>query len=279
MANLTKTLATAVTATTNFGKTYAPEILAATGCASFVCANIATVLAQPKIEKMRKENNNLSEKNLTIKVLWHYIPTIGLIAVGTLCVGGSLYLKNKTIANLKQQVVTLGASAIASAEALKTYKKEIKKLVGESESQKIDESVAKSQKSKIESKDIPAAVVPKTLANAPMPFDASTNGLYLCVDGVSGQVFWSNVERINAVYQFVNLTINQDASCSINEYLSELGGGLHEMMDGDGRGWLPRHLNLVPRYSSCTIDTVPYTGYPALKVTPSSDPLSFEFDY
>lgn len=274
MANVTKALSNAVTLTTNFGKTYAPELLAGGGCAAYVAANIATILAQPKIENTRKEYAELDEKELKIKILYHYIPTIGLILVGTACISGSLYLKNKTIANLNQQIVTLGASAIASAEALKTYKKEIKQLVGDSGAQKIEETVTKSQAEKIDKKDIPKAV-----CNVPMPFDASTSGLYLCVDAVSGQVFWSNTERINSVFQFVNLTINQDGCCSVNEYLSELGGGLHEIMDGSGRGWMPRHLNLVPRYSSCTLDTIPYAGYPAVKVTPSEEPLSFEFDY
>lgn len=279
MANPMKLLTTAASATTKFGKAYAPELLAGLGCVSYIGGNILTILAQKNIEKTRKECQNLSEKELTVKVIYHYIPTIGCMAIGTLCIGGALYMKNKTISNLNQQIVTLGASAIASAEAMKSYKKEIKRLVGEVEAKKVEEQVAESQKSKIESKDIPAPKAPQTLANAPMPFDASTNGLYLCVDGVSGQIFWSNAERINSVYQWVNLTINEDGCCTINEYLSELGGGLHEMMDGNGRGWVPSQLKLHPHYSSCTIETLPYTGYPALKVNPSHEPISLDFNY
>lgn len=261
MANVGKILKGGVEAAKIFCKTNAAEIAVGCGIASMAAGNISTALVQSKITAARETYKELGKLEVAKHVLPYYIPTAVLTVGGGALIVCGMRAKNK-------QLAALGATCALAGEAIKSYKSEIKSLVSETEAGAIDENVAKSVGMKTDESE-------KITKAAPY---IREDGLYLCMDGITGQVFWSNEDKIARVYEWVNKQVTQDMYCSVNDFLCELE--LNTTCDGDGRGWFldkPGYINSVhyiTRYVPC--DTMPYVGRPVLLVNPTVDPAPFE---
>lgn len=252
MANALAAVKTAGISVLQFGKAHLPEILTGGGVGSMIGGTITAIKVQPKIQADREQYKD-DEKELKKQIVIDYIPTILLEGTGVILIGTGMYLKNK-------QVAALGAAAAVSANALKSYKNEIKALVGDEKTKEIDKKVAKDVK---ESANKMVAV--------------NNDGMYLCIDGITGQIFWSNEDKIKAVYHWVNMRVAEDTYCSVNDYLCELE--LNEVCDGNGRGWyneIPGYPGKVhPRFDTTICDTYPFAGHPAIIVKPTVEPKDF----
>lgn len=259
MANLGQFIKGGIETTKAFCKANAAEIVIGSGIVSMASANIATVLVQPKIQEAREKYKG-SKKDIAMHVLPWYIPTVVLTGAGAGMIIAGVKSKNKKLA-------ALGASVAISAEAIKSYQSEIRELVDEAKANDIEEKIAKKQEETIKSE-------PKLAAAAPSERE---DGLYLCMEGLTGQVFWANEDRIKRVYEWLNRQVYETMYCSVNDYLCEFE--LHETSDGYNRGWTtvePGYVNRVgyiSKYVCC--DTAPYAGRPVLRFDPTVDPVQF----
>lgn len=261
MANLINFVKGGIDVTKAFCKANKAELLTGIGIASMASGNLATILVQPKIQSAREKYKG-SKKDIALHVVPWYIPTLALTGAGAGLIIAGIKTKNK-------QIAALGAGLAISAEAIKSYKNEIRELVDEAKAKEIDEKVCANQEAVMKNET--------NLASAAPYASDREDGLYLCMEGLTGQVFWSNEDRIARVYEWVNRQIHESMYCSVNDYLCELE--LHETTDGNGRGWTtvePGYTQKVgysARYTCC--DTLPYAGRPVLRFDPKIDPVQF----
>ena len=250
---------------------YTPEILTGIGVAGMVTTTVLAVKATPKAlklieeEKERKtEQNRVEAKRLhhdafsvcnhltrteTIKVAWKpYIPAIVTGTVSTACLIGA------SSVNFRRNAA-LAAAYKFSETALAEYKEAVVETIGEKKEKMVKDKVAENR---VESTPVEESKVIVT-----------GNGTTKCLDMITGQYFYSNMEAIKKVENEMNHTMINDGYVSLNMVLKALGLESSKL----DLGWSHDRTGLLKFYFSSHLDK---DGTPCLVLDYDEAPI---YDY
>lgn len=184
---------------------HSPTILtgvAVVGCAATAYFTAkATLQAKEKLEEMKEEE--LTTKEKAKKILPIYIPAITAFLATSACVIGA-----HTI-DTKRQMALVSAYSL-STEALKDVEEKFKETYGEKKLDKLHSEINKDKAVYIHELNKDHAI-------------ETGRGNQLFIDGMSGQIFKSNREHINRVYNDVNSQLNEGFSVSVNDINEMIG--------------------------------------------------------
>ena len=192
---------------------HSPTILtgvAVAGCAATAYFTAkATLQAKDKLEEMKEEE--LTTKEKAKKILPIYIPAITAFLATSACIVGA-----HTI-DTKRQMALVSAYSL-STEALKDVEEKFKETYGEKKLDKLHSEINKEKAVHIHEINKDHAI-------------ETGKGSQIFIDGASGQIYKSNREYVNRVYNDVNAQLNEGYSVSINDINEMLG--IRPMMMGD----------------------------------------------
>jgi len=196
-----------------------PTILTGLGVAGLVSTTVMAVRATPKalqiLELAREEKKRPLTKMEVVKTAYpYYIPPIILGGATIGCIIGANSI------NLKRNAALASAYSITEA-TLKDYKAKVQKTLGEKETQKIKDELAKD---KIEGDPLDQHHVFMT-----------GHGDTLCYDAYTGRYFKSDKEQIKRAENQLNRNLLVDDFVSLNEVYDYLG--LEGVKLGDDIGW------------------------------------------
>lgn len=238
----------------------APKILLGLGIVGMGVTVVTAVASTPKAlklieeEKEKKELNN-DHTELTkvevAKTVWKcYIPSLAIGSISTLCLLGSCSIQTKRT-----------AAAIAAYKISETtyekYKNAVIDSIGVNKEKKVIDKMSENQlkESPVNSKDSNIIV--------------TGNGDMLVVDGLTGQIFKSDVNKIKAAINDINKRMLLENYVSMTEVYEMLGLdatdmsdmlGWHIDKDGylevnfsaqiteDSQPCLVMHFNKIPRF-------------------------------
>lgn len=198
-----------------------------------------------------KENpdETLTKKEIIAKTWTNYIPTAISAGITITAAIMSHHVSHK-------RIIALATACTLSKDHLKKYQDKVKELLGERTDQKIHDAIAKEQVSGIDSRT--AHIL-----------DTKT-GSVLCMDSLSGQLFYSSVNAINAAVNEANKSLYHDTWLSVNDYFWNLG--LRRGVAFDRIGWSVEKGQIETHYTSClTQDNVP-----CLVINYTTEPLSLD---
>lgn len=217
-------------------KKNSPTILAGT---AIVGVGSTAILSSVATKKSMEDINDLAERGETeptkaeiIKTCWvHYVPAV-ISGVGTIaCIIGGQAINGKRLAAM--------SSLYAMSEtALKEYKEEATKLLGEKKASAIKDAINKN----------------KVDANPPKDGEiilANKDGI-ICYESISGRYFKAQPDTIKAAENELNRTmITGDSRCSVNDWYYQLG--IPGTKYGDEMGWTVDCM-LETRFTSSLMD-------------------------
>ena len=211
-------------------KKHSPEIMTGIGIAGMITSTVLAVRATPKaltlIEKAGYEKDSDENPTMdmeftpltpreTIKVAWKcYIPSAVVGAMSVCCLIGA------SSVNMRRNAA-LATAYTLSESALKEYQEKVIETIGEKKEQTIKDSIAKD---KIEKNPVTTREIIVT-----------GRGETLCFDALSGQYFWSDIDKLKKVVNELNRQMRYDCYVSLNEFYSAIG--LRETRLGDDLGW------------------------------------------
>ena len=187
---------------------HSPEILMGFGIAGMFTTTVMAVKATPKamklIEEKKKETKKTKLKTVElIKTTWKcYIPAAVVATVSTSCLIGS------SKESLRRNAVLATAYKIAE-QTHKEYKEKVIETLGEKKEEIIRDKIAKD---KLNSNPVDNNTVFIT-----------SSGNTLCLDGLSGRYFMSDVDKIKKVENELNRRMRNDNYISLNEFYDEIG--------------------------------------------------------
>lgn len=208
-------------------KRNSPKILMGLGISGMVGTVVMAVRATPKaLEIIREEkenrpkcissdeNSDLTKREI-VELTWKcYIPAVIMGGVSIACLLGSSSVSARRNA-------ALAAAYTLSDTALREYKEEVVKEIGEKKEQLIQDSVAKK---KIEQNPVSHSEVILT-----------EKGNTLCYDAISGRYFKSDVDRLNRAVNEINRQLLSDGFVMLNDFYYEIG--LSGIKIGSELGW------------------------------------------
>ena len=239
--NLTKTAGTFMKSLASGTKAHAPEICVAVGIASGIAAVILAVKATPKAEKLIAEKKaELDTEKLpakeTVKTTWKcYLPAaaLGLCSAG-LIISGSKISLNRTAA--------MGALYTVSRDAFEDYKASVKENADDETVKKIEDRAAEKT----------AGRVPENVTVI-----SGNSGEDLMIDSLSGRVFKSSINAVDAAVNIFNKRLRCDDMLSLNEWYDCID--LPDNGVGDMLYWhIERTGYLEVRYGATIRDGKPY---------------------
>lgn len=201
-----------------------PALLTAVGIGLGFGATVAAVTATPKALRLIDEAAEIAEENdqeFTKKDIfmaaWKpYIPSFILGGLSVTCLIGANSI------NLRQKAA-LATACNLSKEALFDYRRRVVEEIGE-EKERVIQQKAKEDKAK---RVVEKAAAPKTIVIG--------NGDYKCVDVISGRVFSSNKNKIEAAVNELNRTMTYDMYVSLSDMYDLVG--LPHTKVSDDLGW------------------------------------------
>lgn len=203
-------------------KKHSSEILIGIGivgmCSSIVMAIKDTPKALRLIEEKEEELEVDSLEPIDIlKTVWKcYLPT----AITFVC--SSAVIISANVVQAKRHAAIAAAYELCEG-AMREYKNKTIEVVGEKKEQTIMDAIAKD---KVEEHPVPAEKREIIITGS---------GNTLCLDSISGRYFYSDIERIRKIENFLNKRLLDDMYITLNEVYYELG--LDEIKIGDALGW------------------------------------------
>lgn len=207
---------------------YSPEILMGLGIAGFVSAVVMGIAATPKAMQLIKEEEDrqnidaqfeddvipISKKDC-IRVVWRcYVPTVVTAAMSTACLIGSSRVNYKRNA-------ALAAAYSLSESAFKDYQAKVLETVGPTKEREVRDELAKDT---VEKHHFTGSEAIRT-----------GNGETLFIDSISGQEFYSSIDKVRAAEGVLNKDIISNDYVSLNELYYQLGIRQTEM--AEELGW------------------------------------------
>lgn len=236
LSNVTKT----IWATT---KKHSPEILTGIGIAGMIATTVMAVKATPKALRLIEEagyekgadENPIQDMEFTpltpfeiVKASWKcYIPSVITGATSIACLIGA------SSVNVRRNAALATAYTI-SETALREYKDKVVETFGEKKEQVVRDAVAKN---KVEKNPVNNTEVIVT-----------NNGNTLCLDGLSGRYFRSDIDKLKKSENALNHQMLSDGSVSLNDFYYEIG--LDPIHLGDDLGWDTRTGLIELQFSS-----------------------------
>lgn len=174
-----------------------------------------TIKAVDIVRDLEKEKGEKLTKKEIVKATWkQYAPAVGLVAVGTGCMIGSVNVSMRKLA-------TMSAAYAMSEKSFKEYKDKAVDLIGENKEEEIRGAIAQDH-------------INENPPSDPLVLNG-TNGGTLCLDLYSGQYFWSDADTIRRTVNELNNELVHDFYISLNDYYVRLG--MNEVKDGNDLGW------------------------------------------
>ena len=199
---------------------HSPEILMGLGIAGMVTTTILAVKATPKalelIEQKKIEENKDELKVVeTVEATWKcYIPTVVLGVASVGCLIGANSVNTRRMAAL---TTAYKLSETAFAE----YKEKVVETIGEKKEKVVKDKVAQAKVEKNPVKSNEVIITGK--------------GKTLCIDGITGRYFESNIDDVIKAINKINRNVVTDMYASLNDFYAEIG--LPDVEIGDALGW------------------------------------------
>lgn len=195
---------------------HAPVILGGTGIVGMITTAVFAERAGRRAAKLEQgEDWDLKEK---AKNEWKiYLPTIGMGALTTGCIIGSMSVSARRLAAIS------GLYTITETK-LHDYQSKVAEMFGETKEKSVRDDI---HKDIIEANDLPS----KDIVTA-------TAGDTWCFDVFSGRYFKSNVNRLRRIEADVNKMMVSEMFTSLNFVYQAIDApGLTEIPVGDQVGW------------------------------------------
>lgn len=198
-----------------------PEILTGIGIAGMVTTTVLAVKATPKALYLLDEAENEKEDELTklevVKIAWKaYIPSIisGVFSASCLIGANSVNAKRNA---------ALATAYKLSETALLDYKAAVVETIGEKKEAKVRDKAAQ-----------------KNLDRKQIKMNADSNivianGDTWFMDGMSGRLFKSSVDKVKSAVNELNRTMTYDMYVSVSDLYDALG--LSHTNISDDLGW------------------------------------------
>lgn len=193
--------------TRNFLGKHSPEILTGIGVAGMITSTVLAVKATPKALQLIEEEQNQWAGELTvtekIKVAWKpYIPAT------LTCVASATCIICASAVNAKRNAALATAYAI-SERTLVRYRDKVIETLGEKKEKEVRDKIAQDEVNK------------NNISNAQVFI--TSKGNTLCMDGVSGRYFRSDLDKIQKIVNELNRRMNHENYISLDEFYSEVG--------------------------------------------------------
>lgn len=181
-----------------FAQEHAPEILTGIGIAGSFTAAIWAVKVTPKVvDELREKEPETFLDELKIAAP-HYAGPVIVEVVSAICTFESL-------STSKRRNAGLAALVSMYENDILDYKKAAKEIVGEKKANDIEDKVAENKAQIVPMKDEPHMIRTGT-------------GQTLCLDLVTGQMFWSDIDWIRKKFLDLNEFIQQNDELDISDY-------------------------------------------------------------
>lgn len=177
-------------------KDHAPEILTGVGVAGMIGTVVLFVRATPAaVDELREKNPDTVWEE--IKILGkHYIWGIVAGTLTIVCIVGSCSVS-------KRKNAALAAALTLTEQDLIDHKEKVKELFGEKKEEKVEEAIAEDKVQKMELSD---------------HMIRTGTGQTLCLDLITGQTFWSDVNWIKSRFIDLNDYLQDNEEMDISDY-------------------------------------------------------------
>ena len=215
-------------------KKNASAILVGVGIAGMISSTVLAVKATPKVMEVckqveRDKTDGVPTKTEYVKATWkYYIPSVAVASVSIVCIVGANTL------HMKRNAALMAVYTVTDT-AFKDYASKTLEVVGEKKEAAIRDAIAKDR---VDSNPVP----PTTIMVPKRP------GTSLCMDSITGQYFYSDMESIRRAMNSFNRDMLGEEFLSLNEWLTELG--VNRVAIGDELGWRVDHGLLDIHFSS-----------------------------
>lgn len=191
-----------------FIKKNGPTLLMSAGLVSFGGAIYATGKATVKSVRDVDSMEETPSKMDIVKAEWkNYIPAAVLTVTGVGCVVAANHMQ-------LVRIETIATAYALNKKELDTYKGKVKELLGEQKAAEIENKIAQDRMD-----DLP----PWDDRIGTPRIDPNGRQLFRCIDGLTGQTFWSNSTEIDQKVNEFNNWLIKDGTCTVNEWLDILG--------------------------------------------------------
>lgn len=229
-------------------KKHAPELLTGAGVASFIIAIKTAYDSQPKVnmvldQKTLEKGAPLTKKETVLLTIRTMAPTFILAGTGVATIVCARYLDKKVID------AAMGALAIANKKAL-SYERAIEAI----DNSKIKDSIKEKAADELVDLDPPDD---DNILN-----EHHSNEDRLFLDSMTGQYFWSTVNKVDAAVNDINEALIKGDSVTMNDFYDCIGSReLRHTELGRVHGWEARFDELLKvKYRAKTIDDGMYAG-------------------
>lgn len=205
----------------NSTKKHSPEILIGLGITGMMSAVIVSVKQTPlAIQLLEEKKKELDVEKLVpidiLKTVWKcYLP----VAITFIFSAGMIVSAN--VVHVKRHTAIVAAYELCEG-VIREYKNKVPEVIGEKKEQTIVDAIAKD---KLEEHPVPDK----------KEIIITGAGNTLCLDSISGRYFYSDIDKIRKIENFMNKRLIDDMYISLNELYYELG--LEEIKIGDDLGW------------------------------------------
>lgn len=195
--------------------------------------------------EMEHEGEEINRIELVKRVAPCYIPTaLSVAATITAIVGSHVAASNR--------IAVMSSAYTMAQEAAHMYRDKVREIVGERKAAEIDKAVADEKVKELEPSKQPLVI---------------GNGDILCMDALSGQPFYSTMEKIRKAMNDTNYELMSSMFVTLNEFYERVGIKPNKM--GEYMGWNTDHMIDLIFSSTITDD-----GRPCLVVSFRNEPMT-----
>ncbi len=195
--------------------------------------------------EMEHDGEEINRMELVKRVAPCYIPTAFSVAATITAIVGSHVAASNRIA-------VMSSAYTMAQEAAHMYRDKVHEIVGERKAAEIDKAVADEKVKEIQPSQQPLVI---------------GNGDILCMDSLSGQTFYSTMEKIRKAMNDTNYELMSSMFVTLNEFYERLGIKPNKM--GEYMGWNTDHMIDLTFSSTVTED-----GRPCLVVSFRNEPMT-----
>lgn len=195
--------------------------------------------------EMEHDGEEINRVELVKRVAPCYIPTALSVAATITAIVGSHVAANNRIA-------VMSSAYTMAQEAAHMYRDKVREIVGERKAAEIDKAVADEKVKELEPSKQPLVI---------------GNGDILCMDALSGQPFYSTMEKIRKAMNDTNYELMSSMFVTLNEFYERVGIKPNKM--GEYMGWNTDHMIDLIFSSTITED-----GRPCLVMSFRNEPMT-----
>lgn len=195
--------------------------------------------------EMEHDGEEINRIELVKRVAPCYIPTALSVAATVTAIVGSHVAANNRIA-------VMSSAYTMAQEAAHMYRDKVREIVGERKAAEIDKAVADEKVKELEPSKQPLVI---------------GNGDILCMDALSGQPFYSTMEKIRKAMNDTNYELMSSMFVTLNEFYERVGIKPNKM--GEYMGWNTDHMIDLIFSSTITED-----GRPCLVMSFRNEPMT-----